>query len=83
MVAKKSSMRTVVSDSERGAWVALGFFFLSGDDAAVAVAGAGLDEVRDIAEGRRGRGGTGGASVVKGMEVVDAREGCRLWTESV
>lgn len=79
IVAKKSSMRTVVSGSERGAWFALGFLDLaSGDEVEVVGAGAGLDEAREMAEGRRGRGGTGGWSAVKGIEVVDAREGCRL-----
>jgi len=78
MVAKKSSMRTVVSCSERGACAArgLGGCFGFGGEAIVwgtAVCGTLLDDARDIAEGRRGIGGIG--SGAKGSEVVEAREG--------
>ena len=60
MVAKKSSMRTVVSGSDSGAWTAMDFLVLASGEEVGGKVGAGLEEAREMAEGRRGRGGTGG-----------------------
>ena len=56
MTAKKSSMRTVVSGSDKGVWVGA----VRGFDGGLAG-----EEVSDVAEGRRGREG---AESVDGRE---------------
>ena len=77
ITAKRSSIRTVVSGSVRGVWV--GSFVVVGG--AGGFWGAGWEEVRrDVAEGRRGSGGMG--SLACEREVVEAREGWRVWMGS-
>ena len=75
MVAKKSSIRTVVSGSERGVWVVGG---LEGEEDV-----AGLLVGNDVLEGRRGRGGMGSVGCWWVEDVVDARDGLRAWKGSL
>ena len=75
ITAKKSSISTVVSGSERGVCVLAGLGGLEGDG------------VVDAVDGRRGRGGTGGIESVllEGVVVVelrDVRDALRAWNGS-